>query len=34
VWPFGTVNPKELVKWGRKHKHESATIDDVEEAPF
>ena len=34
VWPFGTVNPKELAKWGRKHKHESATIDDVEEAPF
>ena len=36
VWPFGTVNPAELKKWGRLHAHElqSATIDDVEEAPF
>lgn len=36
VWPFGTVDAKELKKWGRLHAHElsSATIDEVEEAPF
>ena len=32
VWPFGTVDPKELKKWGRKHAPKSATIDDFEEA--
>lgn len=34
LWPFGTVDPKELAKWGRKHAPKNATIDDVEEAPF
>lgn len=36
VWPFGTVCPAELKKWGRLHSDEIArtTIDDVEEAPF
>ena len=32
VWPFGTVEPGELKKWGRKHAPKSATIDDFEEA--
>lgn len=32
VWPFGTVEPGELKKWGRKHVTKSATIDDAEEA--
>ena len=30
AWPFGTVNPKELQKWGRKNV--SATTDEYEEA--
>ena len=30
-WPFGTVCPKELAKWGRKNRKEQA-MDDVEEA--
>ena len=34
VWPFGTVDPKELAKWGRKNAPKSATIDDMEEALF
>lgn len=33
-WPFGTVPPAELKKWGRLHCAEIAktTIDDAEEA--
>lgn len=34
AWPFGTVDGKELAKWGRKNVAPSATIDDYEEAPF
>jgi hypothetical protein len=33
VWPFGTVDPAELKKWGRRNKTAlSATTDEYEEA--
>jgi hypothetical protein len=31
-WPFGTVCPKELAKWGRKNKAQE--LDEYEDAPM
>lgn len=35
VWPFGTVDPKELAKWARKHRTTTKqATDEFEEALF
>lgn len=32
--PFGTVDPKELIKWGKKNQPDTNPLDQYEEAPL